>query len=164
MYRISKQILAIGLPVATVAATGAAIAYWTGGGGNGSGDAKTAATGSTSLSVTQAEAPTNMAPGVTSGPIEVTVTNSAGSTANVYAAKVVVSIASVTKDPANTATDTCDAADYSLTGSEMTTGKADLAPGASTTFTGASLVFNNSATEIQDACKNATVTLNYVAS
>lgn len=160
MRIVSMKVLAVGVPLTVLAATGAAVAYWTGGGGTGGGNAGTAATGSTSLTVTQASAPTTMAPGVTTGPISVTVSNPGSS--SVYAAQVVVSIASVTK-AASAPAGTCSAADYTLSGETMTTGAANLAPAGTTTFTGASLVFNDT-TANQDACKGATVGLTYVAS
>lgn len=161
MRSVSKQILAIGLPTVTVAASGMAIAYWTGGGGSGSGNATTATAGSTTLAVSQASAPATLAPGVAAGAITVTVSNPGS--ASVYAAQVVVTIDSVTKASGAPA-GTCDSTDYALTGNTtMTVGAANLAPSASTTFSGASLGFNDKATN-QDACKGATVTLGYVAS
>lgn len=156
MKTTSKRILAVGLPLALVAVTGAAVAYWTSN-GTGSGTAATNAAAA-ALTVTQASAPTNMAPGVTPGAITVTVANPGPN--SVKANQVVVSISSVTPVGAGS----CSAADYVLAGETMTAGAADLAAGSSTTFSGATLGFNNSPTTDQNGCKGATVNLSYAAS
>ena len=156
MRNTSKRILAVGLPLALVVATGSAIAYWTSN-GSGSGTASTADPAS-SLTVSQVSAPTTMAPGVAPGAVTVSVTNSG--TTSVAVSQVVASIASVTPKPG----ESCSASDYVLSGATMTTGAAELAAGASTTFSGATLGFNNSSTVNQDGCKGATVNLSYVAS
>lgn len=157
MNKVSKRILAVGLPLVVVAASGAAYAYWT---SNGTGTG-TATTGTTlALTVAGATAPTDLAPGVAAGPVTVTVTNPGSSSVKV--SQVVASIASVSK-AAGAPAGGCTASDYTLSGATMTTGAAELAPGASTTFSGASLGFNNTGSN-QDGCKGATVNLSYTAS
>lgn len=154
MYRVSKQILAVGVPFAVVAASGVAIAYWTNN-GTGTGTATTA--NPVTLTVAQKTAPTGMGPGVAAGPIEVTVSNPG--TSSITVNQVVASIASVTDGVG-----ACSATDYTLTGGTMITGAATLAAGASTTFSGATLGFANSDTVNQDGCKGANVNLSYTAS
>src|SRR5690242_5894771 len=132
----------------------AAFAYWTTA-GSGNGTASTSA-GAPSLVVTQASAPTNMAPGVPAGGVSATVKNTAVNSA--YVTKVVVSIESVTGGQG-----ACSADDYTLDGATMTNGAGDLAAGATATFSGATLGFNNTAAN-QDGCKGATVHLVYDAS
>ncbi|GAA4710694.1 hypothetical protein GCM10025782_03410 [Pedococcus ginsenosidimutans] len=136
----------------------AAFAYWSST-GMGSGTASTS-TGAPNLTVTQASAPSGMAPGIDATAITATVTNNADSKAMV--SQVVVSIASVTK-ALDAPAGTCDASDYTLSNPIMTVGAAELAKGGSTTFSGATLGFNNTAAN-QDGCKGATVHLAYDAS
>ncbi len=159
MHRVSKQILAIGLPVAAVAVTGVAVAYWTTT-GSGTGTAGTAAS-ATTVTVRQASAPTGMGPGIAAGDITVTVSNPGSS--SVPANQVLVTIDSVTK-VAGAPAGTCTASDYVLTGATMTTGATTLAPSTSTTFSGATLQSKDDAIIDQDGCKGATVTLAYAAS
>ena len=87
----------------------AAFAYWSST-GMGSGTASTS-TGAPNLTVTQASAPSGMAPGIDATAITATVTNNADSKAMV--SQVVVSIASVTK-ALDAPAGTCDASDYTL--------------------------------------------------
>ena len=157
MNRTSKRILAVGLPLTLVIATGAAVAYFTGSGG-GTGTAATS-TGVTSLTVAQT-AVTGLAPGAPAalGALSGTVSNPSGQAA--YVTTVTASIAGVTQ--AAGATGTCDASDYTLTNAAMPVG-VDVPAGGSTPFSGANLSFNNKATN-QDGCKGATVTLSYAVS
>lgn len=156
MNKTSRRILAVGLPLCLVAVTGVSVAFWTSS-GSGTGTASTQS-GVASLTVAQASAPTNLAPGVAAGAVSATVTNPAGSTSNVQVSQVVV-----TYTVAPLTGQSCTTADYTLTGGTMTAGAADLKPGASTTFTGATLGFNSTAAN-QDGCKGATVNLSYAAS
>lgn len=156
MRNLSKKSTALiaGAALIGVIGSGAAYAYWTSAGA-GTGTATTTA-GAPSLVVTQASAPSNMAPGVPAGPISVTVKNTAVN--NAYVTQVVASITSVTGGAG-----TCAAADYDLTGATMTLGAGDLATNGTTTFTGATLGFHNSP-DNQDGCKGATVNLAYAVS
>lgn len=158
MYLISKQILAIGLPVVVVAATGVAVAYWsTSGSGTGTSTTATPA----ALVVTQTAAPSNMGPGVPAGSITVTVRNPGPGDVTVN--QVVASIASVVK-ASGAPEGACDSTDYALANVVMGSGSAQVvAAGAEATFSGATLAFNNKTTN-QDACKGATVNLSYAAS
>lgn len=158
MNSTSKRILAVGLPLAVVVATGAAFAYFTGS-GNGTGTA-TSSTGVTVLSASST-AITGLAPGAvaTLGDISGTVSNPSGEA--VYVTQVVASISGVAK-AAGAVAGTCDASDYALSNATMPVG-AEVARGGSVAFSGANVSFNNKATS-QDACKGATVTLSYAVS
>lgn len=159
MNPVSKQILAIGLPVVTVAVTGVAVAYWSNT-GSGVGSASTAIP--VAVDVAQDTTITGMGPGVT--PTTITVTVSNPGTTSVQIDTVVASISSVVKAVGAPA-GTCDLIDYSLTGATMTVSPAVvLGAGGTTTFTGAALGFANDAARNQDACKGATVNLAYAAS
>jgi hypothetical protein len=161
--RTAKRILAIGLPFVMIAGAGVGYAYWTSA-GSGTGTATSALPAA--LSVTQAAAPTNLAPGVAPGAVSATVSNVGGSS-TVKVSSVLVSIASVVK-AAGAPAGTCSAADYVLGGTNpMTAGAATLATAgaaATTTFTGATLAFVDDPGNNQDACKGATVNLSYTAS
>ncbi len=158
MRKPSKKI-AILSGVMVLGSAGTAFAFWTAS-GSGTGSAATS-DGASNLVVSQASAPTNLAPGVGAGGISVSVTNNADNKA--YVAQVVVSIARVS-GPNITASSPCTADDYTLANPTMTTGAAELARNASTTFSGATLQFKNSTTDNQDGCKEATVHLAYAAS
>lgn len=156
MNKTSKRILAIGLPLVVVAATGVGYAYWTSG-GTATGTAATASE-ATELVLEQVAAPTNLAPGIAAGAVSVKVTNPADAASSAQVSKVVATYTVVPLDGKS-----CGDANYALLGAEMTEGAAELAPGESTTFTGATLGFANSAAN-QDGCKGATVNLSYTAS
>ena len=143
-----------GAVVMTVLGGGVAFAFWSSS-GSGAGTGSTSS-GASSLTVTQAGAPTDLAPGVAAGTISGTVKNTA--TNNAYVNTVTVAIASVTK-AANAAAGTCDASDYALSNAVMAV-NTDLTPGQTVSFTGATLGFHNKASN-QDACKGATVNLAY---
>jgi hypothetical protein len=155
MNMTSKRILAVGVPLCLVIATGVAVAFFTGSGG-GTGTA-TSSTGVTVLSVNQA-AISGLAPGAPAslGDISGTVGNPSSQSA--YVTSVTASLASVAK-AAGAPAGTCDASDYSLTNAVMAVG-ANVAAGGTAPFSGANLSFVNKATN-QDACKGATVTLSY---
>jgi hypothetical protein len=171
--QITKKKIAAVVATTAVLAMGAsgAYAYWTQS-TNGQ-DAGTAATdaGIATLTVTGSDH-TGLAPGRDAQAISATVTNptvaNGGPGFNVYVGQVEVSIASVTKN--NAPVVGCDASDYTLSNTIMTNAATDLAVGAtSTSFTGATIQFNNKPASggpgnNQNACKNATVNLTFVAS
>lgn len=154
----NKVALAIGTSALVVGTAGTALAYWTTSGST-NGSAATD-TGAANLSVTQISAPTLMAPGVTAGAVAADVTNNSVDTVKVN--QVLVTIGTVT--PAQGATGTCDASDYTLSNATMTNGAGELAHTATAHFTGASLGFNDKTDTNQDGCKGATVTLHYAVS
>lgn len=108
--------------------------------------------------ITQTSTLSGLAPGVASRRITGIITNTG--TRALRIDSIIVSISRVTKAP-TAAVGSCSARDYLLTVNRMRV-RATVAPGASASFTGASLGFANS-TQNQDACKNATVSLRYVA-
>ena len=108
--------------------------------------------------ITQTSTLDGLAAGVASHRIAGVITNTG--TRALRIDSITVSISRVTKAPA-AAAGSCSARDYLLTVNRMRV-RATIAPGASAKFTGASLGFANS-TQNQDACKNATVSLRYVA-
>lgn len=153
MNSTSKRILAIGLPLCLVVATGAAIAFWTGS-GSGTGTASTSA-GVTTLTVSQTSIG-GLAPGRPATTISGSVGNP--SAESVYVTAVTASITGVAPAGAGT----CDATDYTLLGATMAV-NAQVAGNGTVPFTGATIGFNNKATN-QDGCKGATVTLSYLVS
>ena len=157
MNPVSKHLLAIGLPVVTVAVTGVALAYWSIS-GSGSGSAGTATPAP--LEITADTTPSGMGPGVAAAGITVTVRNPGPG--SVQVSQLVVSISSVVKATGAPA-GTCDSSDYTLAGEVMTVPTTALAAGTEVTFSGATLGFNDKAT-VQDGCKGATVNLAYAAS
>lgn len=154
--RNSKKIAVAGGTVLALTAGGVAMAYWSTS-GTATGSATTSA-GAPNLTIVQTSTIADMFPGDAPQGIAGTVTNNAANSA--YVAKVVVSIKSVEK--AAGVAGTCDASDYTLANPEMSVAK-DIASTKSANFSGASIKFNNKNTN-QDACKGATVTLEYVAS
>jgi hypothetical protein len=159
--RTAKRILAIGLPLVVIAATGVGYAYWTSG-GSGTGSAATANPGNT-LSVTQTSTVSGLVPGGAAQPITVRVTNAASASNPVHVNQVV---ASFTVTPSGT--NTCAASNYDLAGATMTTtspaaASHDVAPGGTLDFVGATLALTETGGN-QDGCKGATVNLSYLAS
>jgi len=145
--------------IAAVVVAGAAIAYWTAG-GSGSGTASTS-NGTGSLTVNQTGSLTAMYPGDSPQTLSGDFDNPTGNL--VHVATVSVSISSVTKAVGAPA-GTCDASDYSLTGSPMTVNAEVPAGVAQGSWTGATIQFNDKSAVNQDACKGATVNLSYTAS
>jgi hypothetical protein len=112
-----------------------------------------------SVMISQMSVIRGLAPGVPPAPISGVVANHALHDA--YVEAITVSISSVTKAAA-AAAGRCSADDYELLDATMPVGDL-LAPGASANFAGASIAFRNTSVN-QDACKSATVSLQYVAS
>ena len=154
----SAAFLAAG--VIGLATAGGAYAYWTSLGG-GSGTVSTRAGADNVFLVTGGSA-TAMFPGDSAQTITATVKNTGTENYKIQAVK-----AYVTTNKSN-----CDGSDYKLNGAvaplteatavSLSVVPVDLAPAATTTVD-YTLQFNNKATS-QDACKGATVTINYVAS
>jgi hypothetical protein len=170
MRKISrKQLIVGGVAAAVIAAgTGAAFAYWTTS-GSGSTTASTTSGVSNTLDFSN-NAITAMYPGDASQALTVTVTNHDASQ------KVQVSTvkAYLTVSQAAGAVGSCSSADYKLDGTAGTSSASpvtlawtahELAAGGGNASTAGtdSIQFNNLGS-VQDGCKGATVTINYVAS
>jgi hypothetical protein len=169
--RINKKIAGgVAAGAVLLAGGGAAWAYWTSS-GSGTGTASTSA-GVNSISVANSSATplTAMYPGDSAQPLKATVTNTSSSQkAYVTSVKAYLTVSKATGAPAGT----CDSSDYLLDGTAGTTAASpvtlnwtaqELAANSSAdTGTGDSIQFNNKPAA-QDACKGATVTINYVAS
>jgi hypothetical protein len=155
----SAALLAAG--VIGLATAGGAYAYWTST-GSGTGTATTAAGTANALVVTGGAA-SAMFPGDSAQTVTATVTNNGTENYTVSSLK-----AYVTTDKTG-----CDGSDYLINGAPapLTSGSAvsvavttaDLKPTKSTTGTFL-MQFNNKLDTNQNACKGATVTINYVAS
>jgi hypothetical protein len=146
--------------VAAIGVAAAAIAYWSTS-GSGTGSAATSA-GAANLTVTATSSPTNMYPGDSAQKLTFTVTNNASNKARVH--QVVVSIHDVAQ--ALSATGSCDATDYTLSGGTVTVDQ-ELTSGGTYTVPTASaptIQFNDKTDTNQDGCKGATVNLAYNAS
>lgn len=154
MFAFTKKKLSMVLAVLGLAAIStAAYAYWTAGGsGTGSASAGTVVP----ITATQSTVLTAMYPGDTAQTISGKFNNT--NPGSVFVSTVTASIGTVTK--ATGAVGTCDASDFTLANAVMTV-NTDVPSGTGqAAFTGASVKFNNKASN-QDACKNATVVLNY---
>jgi hypothetical protein len=141
--------------VLTLAVSGAALAFWTGG-GSGSG-AGAAAGAQTPLVANQSTALAAMYPGDSTQSISGNFDNP--NSGPIYVSTVTVSIGSVTKAVGAPA-GTCDATDFTLAGTAMSVNAEVPAGTGKGSFTGATVKFNDKATS-QDACKGATVNLAY---
>lgn len=158
MSKFSKRRgLVLGV-VLSLAVGGAALAYWTAGGsGTGSGSAAGA---QTPLTANQTTALTAMYPGDSSQTVSGNFDNA--NAGPIYVGSVAVSIASVTK-AAGAPAGTCDATDFTLSGTTMAVNSEISAGTAKGSFTGATIRFNDKPSN-QDACKGATVNLAYAIS
>jgi len=153
----SKKPLAILIVTAVlVAGGGAAFAYWSAT-GTGSGSASTGT--NVPVTVVQTSTVSNLRPGAPAQTLSGTFNNTNDGPA--YVANVVATVGTIVKATGAT-TGTCDATDYTITGGTMVVA-AQVPSGNQGTWTGATVTFNNKGTVNQDACKNAAVTINYVA-
>ena len=151
-----KKKMAAAAAAATIAGgAGIALAYWT---TTGSGTGSATAGTDSAVTVAQVGATEGLYPGG-SQPVNFKITN--GAAHNQYVASVAVSISDVS-GPGITPTTPCTAADFTLVQPDLI--NQDLVPG-DTTFSpsGASIAMVNSSTN-QDGCKNATVSLAFLAS
>lgn len=140
----------------TLLAGGVAFAYWAAD-GTGAGDAGAGET--VAITAVQTSLVTNLGPGIAAQPLLGTFLNT--NTNPVFVTDVTVHISSVELAP--TATGTCDATDFALTGAVMPVGK-EASADDSTAWSGATITFVNKATVNQDGCKGATVNLAYTIS
>lgn len=165
MRTLSKKQKAAVVSVALVglSGTGVAYAFWTTG-GTGTGTASTRAGEANKLGIT-GDVPAAMYPGDSAQTITATVTNNGSENYKVQTLSAYLTI------DATHATAGCTSSDYLLNGvaAPATAGTAadlgivatDLAPAATATKT-YTIQFNNKST-VQDFCKGAAVTVNYVA-
>jgi hypothetical protein len=154
--RFSKRSIFLSLAVALVAAV-AAVAYWTAG-GTGTGSASAGST--TAITVVQTTVLTPMYPGDTAQTISGKFNNT--NSGPVYVGTVTASIGTVTK-AGGAPGGTCDATDFTLASAAMTVSTEVPSGSAQGAWTGATIKFNNKASN-QDACKGATVAINYAIS
>jgi hypothetical protein len=131
---------------------GLAFAYWT---NSGSGTGSAATGDNDPITIVQTSTVSAMGPGVAPQALSGTFNNP--NPGPVYVASVSVSIDSISGGGP-----TCDADDYTITGSPMTI-NAQVSADDTTPWSGASIAFNNKANENQDDCKNATVNLAYTS-
>lgn len=149
-----RRILAAGIATAIlVGGAGAAYAYWT---NSGSGTGSAATGTNVPITVNQTSTVTAMGPGVSAQALSGDYTNS--NAGQVYVASISVSIGSITGGGA-----TCEATDYTITGSPITINAQVPAGTHVGSWSGATIAFNNKSNENQDDCKNATVNLVYTS-
>jgi hypothetical protein len=151
---MNKKVAAVGLAAGLVlGVAGAAVAYWTTT-GSGNGTATTASSNGT-LALNVSADSTNLYPGG-SAPITITATNSGATDLEL----TTVSFVSLSVDATHAAAG-CLATDYSV-GAVSTTATDVLADSTSGTVATATLSMANTALD-QDACKGATITLNFTS-
>ncbi len=136
-----------------LAAGGGAVAYWTLSGG-GTGSATTGTVERRAITVVQTSAVTDLRPGGTAQALSGTVSNSGSSPIFVTS----VTVTGVTTDKTN-----CDETDYTISGPATVGLGVEVAAGGSVPWSGATIAFNDKASDNQDACQGATVTLTYTA-
>ena len=169
MRKSTKITAVVGGGALVVATAGAAYAYWSTS-GSGSGTASTTAGTSNALTFTQnpdgsgaAQPVAAMYPGDTAQSLTVVVKNTSGESAYVANVKAYIT----TNKPGCTGADFLlggvAAPSTSATAAALTWTAQDLASNGSASAT-STIRFNNSTTANQDACKGATVTINYLAS
>lgn len=109
-----------------------------------------------SLTIVQTSTLRELAPSVPPAAITGSIVNNGAD--GTYITAIVVRIVAVTK-AAGSPPGSCDASDYVLIDPRMAVGRA-LDPGGATGFAGASIGFNDKSVN-QDACKGATISLQY---
>lgn len=149
MHLTFKQtITAAAVAVVVVAGAIGAYAYWTSG-GTGTGTAGTGTTATVTINQTS-PAIVDLGPGVAAEPLAGTFTTTGGKPAFVNQVTPVVT---------STSNVGCTAADFTVTLPTLTS--AEVVTG--TAWTGATIVFKDSATVNQDACKGVTVNIGYTS-
>lgn len=154
MNKTSMRILAIGLPLAAVAATGAALAFWTGGGsGSAAGSAASTVAGVTLATTSPV---TGLVPGG-SITVAVTATNPNDTTS-----------VSISKLTAGTVTSNLTGCTDALSGATATANQPSaavtVAPKGTASFGSVTISMVDSATVNQDPCKGAIFTVALTAS
>lgn len=144
-----RQTIAVaGIGVVLVVGAVAAYAFWTSG-GTGAGTAGTGTTATVTINQTS-PAIVDLGPGVAAEPLAGTFTTGGGKPAFVNQVTPVVT---------STTNVGCTSADFTVTLPTLTS--AEVVTG--TAWTGATIVFKDSATVNQDACKGVTVNIGYTS-
>lgn len=159
--RFSKKFAAIAIVSASALAAGAAFAYWTTSGSD-SGSATTTAGVLNDLSIDNATL-TAMFPGDSEQSLLVTVTNDSTESAYVTGVSVYVTTDDLACDGSNFLINDDPAPSTDLTAVALGWTGQDLLAGGSDATSGDTIQFNNKLTD-QDDCKDAAVTLHYIAS
>lgn len=143
-----QKMTAVAVTVVVAASSVAAFAYWTSG-GTGTG---TAGTGTTAVVTINQTSPAivDLGPGVAAEPLAGTFTTTGAKPAFVNQVTPVVT---------STSNVGCTSADFTVTLPNVT--NAEVVTG--TAWTGATIVFKDSATVNQDACKGVTVNIGYTS-
>lgn len=145
-----RRSLGLGLFLTLVVAA-AAIAYWTNS-GSGTGSATTGTTNA-DLTFNQTSSHSNLRPGAAAQAITGDITNGGDET-------VLVNDISVDLDD-TTWVGTCEATDYTISGSPLTVNQSVAAGDDVAIPAGLTIEFNNKPGENQDDCKNQTLVLSY---
>lgn len=146
MKKTSARILAVGLPLAVVAASGAAFAYWT---SNGSGNASATAESSVAGVTLASDAISGLVPGG-SVTVPVTATNPN--------AKTSVGVKTLTVGAVTSSVPACTLVAGATAEPTSPATEVVIAPGASAPFGSVKVTMANSEVN-QDACKGATFTV-----
>jgi hypothetical protein len=150
MRKLSKKTIGVLTSAVVVAAgTGIAYAYWTAGGHGSSSNNTTG--DSQNLVIHQTSTVSAMAPGVAAQELKGNFDNP--NSAPVYVHKVVAAVSSVS-------TPGCSAADFTITQPSVLDAQIAVGNGQGLWEHGY-IAFNNDPSRNQDACKNATVTIDY---
>ena len=157
---LSKRRVVVSALIAVLLAiaSGVAYAYWTGG-GTGSG-AASAATATSAVNPIQTTVLTAMYPGDGAQTISGKFNNTGSSP--VWVATVTASIGTVTQ-AAGAPVGTCNSTDFTLTDTVVTVNAEVPAGNNMGAWTGPTIKFNDKGAINQDACKGATLVLNYTA-
>jgi hypothetical protein len=156
--RLSKKTTAVIVVTGVLlAGGGAAYAYWTAGGSGNTGTASVGSNGT--IAVDQLSPINGLRPG---GPAQVLSGDFDNMNENpIYVTSLTATVQSVTK-ATGAAAGTCDATDFTITGGVMSLG-IEIPVGAEAAFwSGATIQFKDKVGVNQDACKGATVVINYV--
>jgi hypothetical protein len=147
-FGFKQKIAMAAITVAVVASAGTALAFWSSG-GTGAGTAGTGTTATVTINQTST-AITDLGPGVAAEALSGTFTTTGGKPAFV---------AQVTPVVTSTSNVGCTSADFTVTLPTVT--NAEVITG--TTWSGATIVFKDSASVNQDACKGVTVNVGYTS-
>ena len=156
-----RVVLAAIVTVALALASGVAYAYWTSGGtGDGTATAGTSVNFTVAL---EAPAPSNLLPGGSDQDIKVKVSNTASFAQTLSAVAVTIANTDGTAWTKTVGTSTCSKDDFSVS-AQTVTKTSLLATTGSVVVTAAKIHMLDLPTVNQDACKNASVPLHFVAS
>lgn len=156
MQKTSRRILSVGLPLAAVAVTGAAVAYWTGS-GSGSGSASSAP-GVAALALTPVTGISGLVPG---GAVTVPILATNGNATT----SVTLTTLSATPGTLTSGSAACDAVSGATVSVRSPESAVVVAPGGGTAAFGSiSITMADEPTVNQDDCKGRTFTVALTAS